>query len=97
MVVSIASGGLKVALTQGHVIVWLYRHVLLHLDLVDCLEDGEAMSDTVDAHLLELCVLQSHQHLSRDDFLWAIVSTTLQLSILAHTLKRVGILLQAKV
>jgi hypothetical protein len=48
---------MEVALTQGHVVVWLYGHVLLDLDLVDCLEDGEAMSNTVDAHLLELCVL----------------------------------------
>jgi hypothetical protein len=57
MEVSIAPGGTEVELTQGHVIVWLYRHVLLDLDLVDCLEDGETMSNTVDAHLLELCVL----------------------------------------
>ena len=43
-----------------------YGHVLLNLDLVDCLEDGEAMSDAVKANLFELGMLDFDQHLTRE-------------------------------
>jgi hypothetical protein len=51
-------------LTQWHIIVWFHGHILLDLDVIDCLENGQAMSNTGNAHFLELCVLQSRQHVA---------------------------------
>jgi hypothetical protein len=63
------------ALTQGHVVVRFYGHVLLDLHLVDGLEDGEAMSDAVDTHLLQLGMLEGCEHIARNDLLCGHVST----------------------
>ena len=41
--------------------IWLNGHVLLHFDLVHGLEDGEAMADTVQAHVFKIDVLQGDQ------------------------------------
>jgi hypothetical protein len=56
--------GREEVLTQGHVIVWFYGHILLDLELVDGLENGQTVSNTANAHLLELGVLQRRQHIA---------------------------------
>lgn len=58
-------------LTQGHVVVWFYWDILLDLDLVDGFEDGQTVSNTANAHLLELRMLKCSQHIARDDLLCA--------------------------
>lgn len=44
----------------------LNGHILLDLDLVDSLEDGEAVANTVEADLLELGMLDLDQDLARE-------------------------------
>lgn len=49
--------------------VAFYLDVLRLLDVVHALEDGEAVSHTVDAHALEVVVQQRYQRLA-DDFIF---------------------------
>ena len=58
------------ALTQWNVVVRLYRDVLVHLYLVDLLQDGQAMTDAGDAHLFQLVVLQGDQRLADNAVFW---------------------------
>lgn len=45
-------------LTQRNVVIRVHGHILPYLDVVDSLEDGEAVADAADAQLLQLRVLQ---------------------------------------
>lgn len=56
--------------TQGDVVVGLDGHVLLDLDLVDGLEDGQAVADAADAHFLELGMLQGGEDVAGDALVW---------------------------
>jgi hypothetical protein len=60
--------------TQRDVVVWLNGHALLHFDLVDGLEDGEAVAHAVQANLLELGMLDFDQHLARELVIYGAVS-----------------------
>ena len=44
--------------------VWIDRYVLLDLGLVDVLQDRQPMSNTCDAHFLELVMFQGNQRLT---------------------------------
>lgn len=54
--------------------IWFYGHILLDLDFVDCLEDGEPVPNAVKANLFELRMLDFDQHLSRELVLCGAVS-----------------------
>lgn len=56
-------------LTQRDVVVWLHGHVLPYLDLVDGLENGEAVANAGDAQVLEVGMLQCCQCIARDALL----------------------------
>jgi len=61
-------------------VVRIYGHILLDLDLVDGLEDGQPVADTVQADLFEFGMLQRYQSIAR----YALVCTF----PLAHVLCR---------
>ena len=50
--------------TQRDIVVLFYGYVLLDFDLVDGLENGEPMAHTVQAHLLELRVLECDEDIA---------------------------------
>ncbi len=52
--------------TERDIVVALYGHVLRPLDVVDALQDGQAVADAGDAHLLQVVVQQSDQGLADD-------------------------------
>ena len=58
--------GSTAELTWGLVIIWIDWYTLLRLDVVDALENGEAMADANDTHFLQLFLSQRHQSFARD-------------------------------
>lgn len=50
--------------TQRNIVVALYRDFLSLLDLIDALEDCQTVTDTVDAHLLQIIMQQGNQSLA---------------------------------
>jgi hypothetical protein len=47
-------------------VVRVHGHILLDLDLVDGLQYGQTVADTVEANLLEVGMLQHDQGVARD-------------------------------
>ena len=84
-------------LTQRHIVVCFYGHILLYLGVVNCLQDSQAMPDTAHAQLFQLSMLQSYQYIPRDTLLCMSISSPPPKTAMPPTSKRVGILFQAEV
>ncbi len=57
----------------------LNGHILRNLDIVDALENGQAMADAVDAHRLEIIVQQRNESLANDLVFCVLLSLTCRL------------------
>lgn len=54
-------GGSGQALTKRYIVIGLEGDVLLDLDLIDCLENGQTVSHAGEADFFEFCVLKKNQ------------------------------------
>ena len=63
-------------LTKRHIVLRVERYILPYLDLIDGLENGEAMAHTAYTQLLQLGVLQCGEHVACDALIYKDVIST---------------------